>query len=82
MVIFFAFCFISIVILLGVHSCSKSDGYRQGQIDVLNGKVNYKLVESPDGSKNWEYSPVLPIEVDYKKLKQEEKRLSDESKNR
>lgn len=39
-----------IVILL---SGFVSPGYRQGQIDALNGKIHYELVTNEDGSSSW-----------------------------
>lgn len=27
--------------------------YKQGQIDAVNGKINYELVKQPDGTSTW-----------------------------
>jgi len=32
---------------------SYKEGYRQGQIDVANGKMKYELVEQLDGTTEW-----------------------------
>lgn len=31
------------------------NGYRAGQINAINGKIEYRLVTQPDGSRTWEY---------------------------
>lgn len=33
---------------------SMEKSYKQGQIDAITGKVNYKLVINPDSTKTWE----------------------------
>lgn len=32
----------------------KSEGYKQGQINAINGKIDFELIEQPDKSKTWE----------------------------
>lgn len=36
------------------YGIGKDDGYRQGQIDALTGKVKYELVVQPDSTRTWE----------------------------
>jgi hypothetical protein len=37
-----------------VRTTSENRSYKQGQIDALTGKVQYKLVAMPDSTKVWE----------------------------
>ena len=47
--------FLAIVLLLTEkYTCYYKSGYRQGQIDSLTGKINYKLKEHKDKTKTWE----------------------------
>lgn len=31
----------------------QSEGYKMGQVDAINGKIEYKLIEYADGSREW-----------------------------
>jgi len=42
-----------IITLICVISISKSS-YKMGQIDCYNGKMNYTIVDQPDGTTKWE----------------------------
>ena len=33
---------------------SSTEGYKQGQVDALTGKINYKLTTAPDSTKTWQ----------------------------
>ena len=43
---------ISIMVL--IMSVNVKDAYKQGQIDVINGKIKYELVKQSNGSTEWE----------------------------
>lgn len=47
MILVFAALMILVVIAFS------GDAYKQGQIDAINGKIKYKLVEFPDGSREY-----------------------------
>ena len=32
-----------------------NDTYKDGQIDAINGKIHYELVEQPNGTTEWEF---------------------------
>ena len=36
------------------HYDSWKRGYKKGQIDAINGKIKFKLIKYPDGSKIWQ----------------------------
>lgn len=42
------------LVTMGSESANRSSGYRQGQIDALNGVIKYKLQEQDDGAVTWE----------------------------
>lgn len=48
-------CFIVIIVLL-IKDASET-GYRNGQIDALNGIQNYKLIEFSDGTRDYYKDP-------------------------
>ena len=55
------FCILVLVVLglIWMSSASYNSGYRDGQIDALEGTVEYKSVESPAGDTYW-YKQYLP----------------------
>ena len=36
------------------HYVGKEKGYKQGQIDAINGNLKYELITQPDGTTKWE----------------------------
>lgn len=42
-----------ILLMIGAIIWSLNEDYKQGQIDALSGNIKYKLVEQPDGTKEW-----------------------------
>lgn len=42
------------IFVYGCNSLSERCGYKQGQIDAINGVVKYELVKQPDGTTYWE----------------------------
>lgn len=50
----FAFCgIVSSVLFLATYHIITEDGYKQGQIDALTGKVQYKLYKNADSTVEW-----------------------------
>lgn len=43
----------SIVITTIMALTPEGPGYKQGQIDAINGVVKYELIENPDQTKTW-----------------------------
>lgn len=47
------FVFLAAVLWCVAYSVGNEFGYRQGQIDALNGEVRYELKTQPDSTKVW-----------------------------
>lgn len=59
-VILYIVLFIFCTAILGmVAAGAHNGGYKQGQIDAINGNVNYILVVNPDKSTSWELKKEL-----------------------
>jgi hypothetical protein len=48
------FSVVGFISLLGNESRFYMNGYEQGQVDALTGKIKYELVIQPDSTRTWE----------------------------
>lgn len=53
-IVSFICVFISCFLLCWLNDIDKKESYKQGQVDALTGKIEYKLVVQPDSTKSWE----------------------------
>ena len=53
--IFFVIIIIFIVSIALAIIISDNRGYRQGQLDAINGEIHYKLVKQENREMNWEW---------------------------
>lgn len=44
----------AVLLFVGLLSTFYDIAYRQGQIDAINGKIEYVLVKQPDNTTKWE----------------------------
>lgn len=49
----FAIAVVVVFVFQSASGCNRMDGYKDGQIDALTGKVKYHLVVNPDSTREW-----------------------------
>jgi hypothetical protein len=54
------------ICIIIVAAAKKHEGYREGQIDAINGKIVYKLVEFKDGTRGYYKESELKDLIEHK----------------